>query len=82
MKVKGPAVFECELDFYHPRRGRGDAAALDGLHQGLPDVGAEEGSGDVGVMEVEDRGGEGSELVRRLVWEVDEAAVGEVEDAG
>lgn len=40
---------------------RGETAACDGQEDGVPGVGAEEGGGDVGVLEVEERGGEGSE---------------------
>ena len=37
------------------------AAACDGDEDAFPHVGAEEGGGDVGVLEVEEGGGEGLE---------------------
>lgn len=39
----------------------GYAAGGDGEEDAFPDVGAEEGGGDVGVLEVEEGGGEGLE---------------------
>ena len=50
----------------------GDTAAGDGLEEGVEGVGAEEGGGDVSVVEVGKGGGEGLEGWGRGGGEVDE----------
>lgn len=45
-----------------------DAAAGDGEKDAFPDVGAEEGGCDVGVLEGEERGGEGLEGLGLWRW--------------
>lgn len=49
-----------------------DATGGDGEEDGFPDVGAEEGGGDVGVLEVEEGGGKGLEGGGGGCGEVDE----------
>lgn len=60
VEVESAAFFEGQ--FYGDEGVvRGDAAGGDGEEEAFPGVGAEEGGGDVGVLEVEEGGGEGSE---------------------
>ena len=49
----------------------GDAAAEGGDEDAFPGVGAEEGGGDVGVLEGEEGGGEGLEWGAWVCGEVD-----------
>lgn len=49
----------------------GNAAAGDGEEDAFPDVGAEEGGGDAGVLEFEEGGGEGLEFGGGGCGEVD-----------
>jgi len=60
VEIKGAAVFKRHFDLDVGVLG-GDAAAGDGEEDALPDVGAEEGGGDVGVLEGQDGSGEGLE---------------------
>lgn len=75
------AVLEGELQLEGGVLG-GDIAAGHGLNDGGPDVGAEEGRIDVGVVEVEDGGGEGLQRVGWRGGQVDDAATGEMDAAG
>ena len=60
VEVEGAAFLEGEFEGYGAVLG-GEAAGGGGEEDGLPDIGAEEGGGSVGVLEGEDGGGEGLE---------------------
>jgi hypothetical protein len=71
VEVKGAPFFEGHFQLHGWQVGR-DASARYGLHQGCPYVGTEEGRGDVRVVDVEERGGEGLEVFGLLGGEVDD----------
>jgi len=71
VEIESATVFEGHF-YLDVRVLGGDAAAGDGQQDALPDVGAEEGGGDMGILEVEDGGGEGLEGGGRGGGEVDD----------
>lgn len=75
VKVVGAALLECELELEGGVVG-GDAAALDGLHESGPDVGADPGGHNVRVVCVEDWSCEALQARRGGGRKVDDAAVG------
>lgn len=63
VEVKGPAFLEGHFHLHGGERC-GDATPGDGLHQGGPNIGPEEGSRNMGVSDIQQRGGEGLEVIR------------------
>lgn len=70
VKVKGASFFEGHLGL-DSGKGCRDAAAGDGLNEGSPDIGTEEGCSNVGITDVQEGRREGLEVVGLLGREVD-----------